>query len=974
MSEETKGLSSAQAEESRRQHGANLVTPPARESVWKLLLEKFKDPIIEILLVAALLSLLIAASSGEYVETLGIVAAILLATCVGFFFEWDAGKKFDVLNQVNDDVPVKVYRDGVVHQIPRRDVVVGDVVVLAQGDEIPADGRLVQAVSLQVNESALTGEPIVGKTVDQAGFQADATYPSDCVLRGTTVMDGRGEMLVTAVGDRTEYGKVARESTVKSQEKTPLNRQLEGLAGFVSTVGFAFAILIFVLLFVRDVFLGAHGLKPFQAVSLWVIVGALLVLGAKFWLKVAYQVAALFRKAGGAPDWLRRSKWSLWALAAAGVVAVFIGVEYALGVDPLDADNWVPVGVLAEVLGYLMVAVTLIVVVVPEGLPMSVTLSLALSMRRMLRSNNLVRKMHACETMGAITVICTDKTGTLTQNRMQVHRADFYGLADGDTLGADPLSGYIGEGIALNSTAFLETDAQGQASVIGNPTEGALLLWLQSHGQDYRHLRQSAQVVSQLTFSTERKYMATLVRRSSGQYVLYVKGAPEIVYARCASVASGQGTYQPAAERENQVREALFEYQNQAMRTLGLACRELAETDIRRPLEELAASDLVFLGVVAISDPVRKDVPDAVERCLHAGIAIKIVTGDTPGTAREIARQIGLWDPQTDDERSSITGPEFEALSDGEALERVARLKIMARARPMDKQRLVRLLQQRGEVVAVTGDGTNDAPALNFAHVGLSMGSGTSVAKEASDITILDDSFASISSAVMWGRSLYKNIQRFIVFQLTINLVALLVVFLGSALCGQSPLSVTQMLWVNLIMDTLAAGALASLPPEPDVMDERPRDASAFILTKRMKRAILSTGALSAAVLLAVLSWFFFTGGMLSAEELSMFFTLFVMMQVWNMLNVRAFASGHSAFYRLGGSKTFLAVLAAIVAGQVLIVSFAGEVFGVVPLRLEQWAGVTCASSVVLWVGEIVRLCSARSRTAGIPSGKTARA
>ena len=955
MAKTTKGLTSAQAEQSRKQHGANLVTPPPRDSVWKLLLEKFKDPIIEILLVAALLSLLIAATSGEYIETVGIVAAILLATCVGFFFEWDAGKKFDLLNQVNDDVPVKVYRDGAVHEIPRRDVVVGDVVILAQGDEIPADGRLCEAVSLQVNESALTGEPVIDKTIDPAGFEADATYPSDRVMRGTTVVDGRGEMVVTAVGDATDFGKVARQSATKSEEKTPLNRQLEGLAKFISAMGFAFALLIFVLLFVRDILLGVPEFGTLQLVSLWVIVGAFLVFGAKLWVKIVYDVAALFKKGTGQPRWILRSRWWVWGLLAAGILAVFIGVEYALGIDPADQENWVPMGVLAEILGYLMVAVTLIVVVVPEGLPMSVTLSLALSMRRMLKSNNLVRKMHACETMGAVTVICTDKTGTLTQNRMQVYQTDFYGLRSGAELSGDELSDRVKTGIAANSTAFLEAAPDGTAHAIGNPTEGALLLWLQGQGEDYQQLRDRVETVDQLTFSTERKYMATLVRDAKGRCVLYVKGAPEIVFSKSLWVATADGL-EDAARREGRLRETLAGYQNQAMRTLGFAYREVEEKDIRTPLEQLAGEGLVFLGIAAISDPVRPDVGQAIDECLRAGVAVKVVTGDTPATAREIARQIGLWDPAADTDERIITGPDFAALSDEQAYDRVEGLKIMARARPMDKQRLVRLLQRHGEVVAVTGDGTNDAPALNFAHVGLSMGSGTSVAKEASDITILDDSFTSISTAVMWGRSLYKNIQRFIVFQLTINLVALVVVFLGSALGGQAPLSVTQMLWVNLIMDTLAAGALASLPPDRSVMKDRPRDASAFIITPGMKHAIFLTGGLSAAALLAVLGWFYYTGTVLTGPELSMFFTLFVMMQVWNLLNVRAFSSGHSAFYHLGRSRAFLLILLAIVVGQVLIVTFGGEAFSVVPLSWRQWIAVIAGSSLVLWVGEIIRL------------------
>lgn len=951
----SKGLTSAQAEESRRKHGANIVTPAKRDSVWKLLLEKFKDPIIEILLVAALLSFLIAATSGEYIETVGILVAILLATCVGFFFEWDAGKKFDVLNQVNDDVPVKVYRDGAVHEIPRKDVVVGDVVILAQGDEIPADGRLTEAVSLQVNESALTGEPVIDKTTDEAGFEADATYPSNMVMRGTTVVDGRGEMIVTAVGDATDFGNVARESTAKSEEKTPLNRQLEGLAKFISAMGFAFAILIFVLLFVRDTLLGIPDFGSLQSISLWVIVGAFLIFGTKVWVKIIYDVAAIFRKDAEQPRWIKRSKWWVWGLLAAGVVAVFIGVEFALGIDPADEANWVPMGVLAEILGYLMVAVTLIVVVVPEGLPMSVTLSLALSMRRMLKSHNLVRKMHACETMGAITVICTDKTGTLTQNRMQVYQTDFYGLRDGAVLADDDISYLVKVGMAANSTAFLETADSDKVHAIGNPTEGALLLWLRTQGQDYQQIRDEVETVSQLTFSTERKYMATLVRDPKGRYLLFVKGAPEIVFSKSLQVATRDGL-ENAVSQEPGLRETLTGYQNQAMRTLGFAYREVEEKDIRESLEKLAGEGLVFLGITAISDPVRPDVGEAISECLHAGVAVKIVTGDTPATAREIARQIGLWNPEEDTPQNIITGPEFAALSDEEAYDRVKDLKIMARARPMDKQRLVQLLQKRGEVVAVTGDGTNDAPALNFAHVGLSMGTGTSVAKEASDITILDDSFTSISTAVMWGRSLYKNIQRFIVFQLTINLVALVVVFLGSALGGEAPLSVTQMLWVNLIMDTLAAGALASLPPDRSVMKERPRDASAFIITKGMKHAIFLTGGLSAAALLAVLGWFYYTGSVLTPTELSMFFTLFVMMQVWNLLNVRAFSSGHSAFYHLGRSRAFVLILLAIIVGQVLIVTFGGEAFSVVPLTGQQWIWVVAGSSAVLWVGELIRL------------------
>ncbi len=949
-----KGLTSAQAERSRQQHGPNIVTPAKKDPVWKLLLEKFKDPIIEILLVAALLSFLIAAVEGEYIETIGIVAAILLATCVGFFFEWDAGKKFDLLNRVNDDTPVKVYRDGKVHEIPKRDVVVGDVVVLAQGDEIPADGRLSEAVSLQVNESCLTGEPVISKSTYPEDFDTEATYPTDMAMRGTTVTDGHGEMTVTAVGDETEFGRVAQQSTARNEQQTPLNRQLEGLAKFISVMGFAFAFLIFAILFVKDIFFGVQDFDTLQLVSLGAIVLALLVLGFKMWVPVIYNVIALKNKNVSTPRWIRKSPWWAWVLGAAGVMVVFAGAEYAFGINPMDDENWIPLGILARILGYMMVAVTLIVVVVPEGLPMSVTLSLALSMRRMLKSNNLVRKMHACETMGAITVICTDKTGTLTQNRMQVYETDF-GPHKGGSADGGGMQEIINTGIAVNSTAFLDVDSSGVVHTIGNPTEAALLLWLRGQGQDYEKLRESVETVSQLTFSTERKYMGTLIKDGGGKSLLFIKGAPEIVLSKCSLAAMPEGDV-PVADIEADVRATLSRYQDMAMRTLGFAYAETDPADAETPVEKLAERGLVFLGVAAISDPVREDVGQAVAECRSAGIAVKIVTGDTPATAREIARQIGLWDDTSDAAENIITGPEFASLTDEEAIARVQALKIMARARPMDKQRLVQLLQKKGEVVAVTGDGTNDAPALNFADVGLSMGTGTSVAKEASDITIIDDSFASIATAVMWGRSLYKNIQRFIVFQLTINLVALLIVFLGSAFGTEMPLSVTQMLWVNLIMDTLAAGALASLPPDRRVMDDAPRDASAFIITHSMKRSIFVTGILSAAGLLGVLWWFYHTQGGVSRAELSMFFTLFVMMQVWNLMNVKAFASGRSAFAGMGQSLTFVLVLLAIVAGQVLIVTYGGDVFRTEALSMEQWIWVLGGSSVVLWAGEAVRL------------------
>lgn len=840
----------------------NLLTPPKRPSIWKLYLEKFQDPVIKVLLVAAAFSLLISIIESEYAETIGIFFAIFLATGIGFYFEYDANKKFDLLNAVGEETPVMVIRNGKVHEIPKKDIVVGDVVILNTGDEIPADGILLEAVSLQVNESSLTGELMVNKTTDEAHFDEEATYPSNSVMRGTTVTDGHGVMCVERVGDATEIGKVARQATEQSQEQTPLNLQLTKLANLIGKVGFTIATLTFVIFTAKDL----YAYLSVTAVTDW-----------HQWLEIA-----------------------------------------------------------RIVLKYFMMAVTLIVVAVPEGLPMSVTLSLALNMRRMLKTNNLVRKMHACETMGAITVICTDKTGTLTQNLMQVYDAKLDGSQ----------KNLIAEGIATNSTAFLEEkEGEGKPSGVGNPTEVALLLWLNEQGMDYISLRNQAKTVNQLTFSTERKYMATLVDSSVlNTRVLYVKGAPEIVMGKCNLEES----------QVKQYNEQLLAYQNQAMRTLGVAYKVIPENSSTDCAELVKEGGLTFMGIFAISDPIRPDVPDAVKKCQSAGIRVKIVTGDTPGTATEIARQIGLWTSE-DTERNRITGVEFAALSDEEALERVVDLKVMSRARPMDKQRLVQLLQQKGEVVAVTGDGTNDAPALNHAQVGLSMGTGTSVAKEASDITLLDDSFHSIATAVMWGRSLYKNIQRFIVFQLTINVVALLSVLLGAFLGTELPLTVTQMLWVNLIMDTFAAMALASIAPSMDVMNEKPRKRTDFIISPAMRNNIFGVGAGFLIVLMGLLAFFKNMPGGMDVHHLTVFFTIFVMLQFWNLFNASVFGTNHSIFKDAGHAMGMLGVALIILVGQFIIVTFGGKVFRTEPLPALEWAYIIAGTSVVLWIGEIWR-------------------
>lgn len=878
------GLTSEQVAESRRLFGENVLTPPERVSLWKQFLEKFEDPIIRILLLAWVLSMVISGvhcwgpeqeGFSAFLEPIGIFFAIVLATTIGFFFEVKAARAFEVLNTVNDDIMVTVMRNGKVQEVPRKDIVVGDVVMLNTGDEVPADGLLLESHSLQINESTLTGEPVISKTTVEADFDDEATYPSNKVLRSTTVVDGHGIMQVELVGDATEYGKVNQGALIDNELDTPLQMQLKRLAGLISKVGYIVAAVTFILLsakvFVQD--------------------------------------------------------------------------------TPLNT-----IEVISTLLNSFMIAVTLIVVSVPEGLPMSVTLSLALSMNRMLKTNNLVRKMHACETMGATTVICTDKTGTLTQNRMQVHETNFFAL-ENQALSSDTTSSIVKEGIAVNSTANLNKE-NGVVSTIGNPTEAALLLWLDKQNVDYQPLREGAKVLSQLTFSTERKYMATVVSSPLlGKKVLYVKGAPEIVLAHCNHVMSGNGVSTVSKHREA-IEAKLLEYQSMAMRTLGFAYQVIDNDENIAPYKDgrLHETNLTFVGFVAISDPVRSDVPEAVQRCLQAGVDVKIVTGDTPGTAREIGRQIGICDKNTPAE-AVITGPEFEALSDEEAAKRVMGLKIMCRARPMDKQRLVKLLQEQDAVVAVTGDGTNDAPALKAAQVGLSMGDGTSVAKEASDITIIDNSFSSITRAVMWGRSLYKNIQRFLLFQLTINVAACVIVMLGSLIGTESPLTITQMLWVNLIMDTFAAGALASLPPSWSVMKDKPRKSGAngdFIINASMAWNIFVVGALFVAVQIALLMWLN-TGGM-SKYEQSEFFTFFVMLQFWNMFNAKAYMTGESAFKGLLVDKTFLLVCGIILVGQFLIVTFGGEMFNVVPLSLVSWAVIIGSTSLVLWIGEIIRL------------------
>ena len=860
------GLTDEQVKQSREQYGKNVLTPPQRTSLWKLYLDKYRDPIIQILLVAAFVSLILAFIEKNFMETIGIFVAVFLATTVGFYFERDAAKKFNLLTALSEEQPVKVRRNGKVMEIPRHDVVVGDVVLVEVGDEVPADGELIVCNDLQMNESSLTGEPITEKTLEGGG---DGAYPRNVVLRSSMVMNGRGEFVVTAVGDATEIGKVAKKSTEQTSVETPLHMQLDKLAKMISKVGSVVSVAAFFIFLIHDI---------------------------------------LTNPAWGGKDYFYMAE---------------------------------------IVLKYFMMAVTLIVMAVPEGLPMAITLSLALNMRRMLKSNNLVRKLHACETMGAVTVICTDKTGTLTQNKMQVSALE---LKQGD-------EALLDTAIALNSTAELN-----DGKPIGNPTESALLLWLDAQGKDYEELRKQVNVLKQLPFSTERKMMATLAE-VDGETYLFVKGAPEIVMKKC--IIEDRMLKQTAEE--------LDEWQHKAMRTLAFAYKKIeasimrtSRTSTAEVVALLDANDLQLQAIAAIADPIRPDVPAAVQECRHAGIEVKVVTGDTAATALEIGKQIGVFEDEPENigadgsmtslDQQMITGEQWEALSDEEAYERAKDIRVMSRARPTDKQRLVAMLQKRGEVVAVTGDGTNDAPALHYAHVGLSLGSGTSVAKEASDMTLLDDSFKSIANAVMWGRSLYRNLQRFLFFQLVVNVAALLLVLGGSVIGTEMPLTVTQILWVNLIMDTFAALALASLPPSHEVMKEKPRKASDFIINKSIGFGILFCGIVFFLVMFALLVYCERRGkGGVDVHELTMFFTTFVMIQFWNLFNAKALMSHHTAFRHFLKDKGMILVLVLVLVGQWIIVTFGGEMFRTTPLSLHEWLLIIGSTSVVLWVGELWR-------------------
>lgn len=954
------GLTLAEVDESRRRHGRNVLTPVARDPWWKLFLSKFDDPVIRILMVAGAIAIGVGLADGHYAEGIGILVAILLATVVAFANEYKASKEFEILNRMNDEVSVQVLREGKYSNVPRNEVVVGDHVVIEAGQEVPADGYLVQAVSLQIDQAKLTGESepvrkVVSGTLPKEPDQSTA-YSADRLLRGTIIRDGHGAFVVTAVGDGTDIGQTLAQAVEETDEVTPLNRQLLGLSKVIGVVGFGMAFLTYVALVVRGIVVGELVLSQAQWLFAGGLVIATMVALIRVWLPVLYDALELVGKDIRQPDWLENESLGSWIQTLLLGVVTFVvltGTLVWLKFIPVSPSGWLTVQVGSELLKYFMIAVTIIVVAVPEGLAMSVTLSLAYSMRKMTATNNLVRRMHACETIGAATVICSDKTGTLTRNEMTVFESTCPLMSSAETI--HPL---IAEGIAANSTANLNR-TETQPVPLGNPTEGALLLWLHSRGIDYTTLRDDFLVDYQWTFSAERKFMGTIGRSSvTSKQILHVKGAPEILLDRCSSIATPSGLVMLQETRE-EIETSLRSYQMRGMRTLGFAYRDHPGSDDERfertPLERLA-SGMVWLGFVAVSDPVRPEVPNAIAACRRAGVAIKIVTGDNPATAQEIARQLNVWSSDRNVESQHVSGSDFANMTDDKAKHAAQDLVILSRARPKDKLRLVTLLQDQGHVVAVTGDGMNDAPALNYADVGLAMGkSGTAIAKEASDIILLDDSFRSVVNAITWGRSLYENIQRFILFQLTINVAALVVALLGPFIGIKLPFTVTQMLWVNLIMDTFAAVALATEPPHLSVLDRPPRDAASFIVTKKMAKNIFTV----AGAFLVVMIWYLLyiqRDGRVTEYELSYFFTGFVLLQFWNLLNARCLGRNESAFVGITKNVGFVAIVVAIFIGQIVMVQFGGTVFRTVPLSLTDWVILTSATSLVLWIGELLRL------------------
>jgi len=826
------GLSSAQIQEMQNRFGKNELTPPPRLPLWKLYLKNFEDPIIRILLVAVIISALVAALEGSgLLDTIGIALAVILATTIAFLTEYKSNREFDALNAMCDDTGIKVIRDGQARTIRMRDVVVGDIILLEAGDAVPADGILVHEAHFEADESAFTGEN-----------EPVRKNSEDTLLKGTWVTAGRGTMIATAVGDATRMGEIAASITRGERPETPLQVKLRVLAGQISRFGYAMAGLIVI------------------------------------------------------------------SLLAKGIVT-------GLPTDPLELVRFL--------LDIAIFAVIIIVVSVPEGLPVSVTVSLALTMRKMTRAYSLVRRMIACETIGSVTTICTDKTGTLTRNLMEVVASSILTPEYENKTPDDP-AGWVTLNAGVNSTAELEP-REGELITVGNSTEGALLRWLSRAGIDYHQIRRAYFPISQALFDSRRKEMRTVIS-IEGRYYLLVKGAPEVVAASCSSAPDLTPVKNLAGR---------------AMRTLAFAHAETGSPEDSTPT-------LIWDGYVGIRDEIRSDVPSAVATCRSAGISIAMVTGDSPETAAAIAKETGILTNGT-----VITGPEFRDLSPEKQQALAPQIEVMARSAPHDKLLLVKALQANGEVVAVTGDGTNDAPALRSADVGLAMGiAGTEVAREASDIILLDDSFPTIERAVWWGRALFENIQRFLMFQLTINISAAFLSFIAPLLGYPAPFSVIQLLWINIIMDSLAALALCSESPHPALMEKKPIPRTSSVLTPYMIRAILCTAFVY--IIVGIGGIIFGLPYMNSpAEQATAFFTGFVLAQVWNGINCRGINGIMPSFIR--GNPAFFVIMGSIILIQFLIVQFGGAVFGTVPLSVFQWIVLLLGTLPVLLIWPALR-------------------
>ena len=859
-SDEERGLKSSQVEASRAAHGANSFTQAKGESLARRIWDASTEPMLVMLIFAAIITLGVNIAryftGGEYnfLECAGIFCAIALSVVITIITEGKSAKAFEELNRINEDTLVKVIRDGEPTLVPQRDIVVGDVLLVETGDKIVADGRLLSSVDLSVNESSLTGESMpVSKDAEAACSDATPVAErANMLYSGCFVAAGTGKLLVTGVGNDTEFGQIAKELGTIEKASTPLQEKLDRLGKQITVMG----------------------------------------------------------------------------CTAAGIVFTIEIVTFLMN----NTFNWETVS------DAFITSIVLIVAAVPEGLPTIVAVSLALNIIKMSRENALVKKMIACETIGCVNIICSDKTGTLTENKMTVHTI----WAGGEKLEpaelADPV---LLRNFCINGNANVTPEGDGW-NFIGNPTECSLLVAAHKAGYDYQQLRHDADVVRVFPFSSQNKDMSTIVREkdASGaeQLMLYVKGNPEKVLSMCAGVSD---------EERERIDALMEDYQSHAGRLLGFAHRELAGFDDEA--QEDVERDLVFDGFVVISDPLSPDVYDAIRRCREAGIEVKMLTGDNIRTARAIANELHMLE----DGHIAVEAADIEAMSDDELSDALGRIQVIARSTPLVKMRVVKLLKARGNVVAVTGDGINDAPAIKNADVGIAMGiAGTEVTKEASDMVLLDDSFSTILKAVQWGRGIYENFKRFIQFQLTVNVSSVIVVVFSILAGFEAPFTALELLWINIIMDGPPALTLGLEPIRDDLLQHEPTRRDASILDRTMLFRIFANGIYISAIFMAQHFWNFL--GCAEGEKATVLFTLFVLMQLLNAFNCREL-NNVPMLKNVGNNKLMLAVFGLVLSMQFAITEFGAAVFGTVPLSAALWGKMLlCAVSVVI-VDEAVK-------------------